>query len=353
MTELLIPRDHSSSVPRKTPRLLSLDVFRGIAVFVMLLVNNIGHAPGVPATLHHAAWNETIHLADLAYPWFLFAIGIAIPFSAASFAKTGQSRRAYYLRVLRRMLLLLLIGFALSSIYERHLMLGFGVLQLIGIDFAIAAVIYQRCSPRYRALISGLLLVGYWSAILFIPIPQLGAGLFAERLNLIDFVNYSYLAPIGLWGLPQIVPTTALVLLGTLTGDFLRAQTPAPEWKSLWLTGAGAALIVLGTLWSLTLPFNKPIWTPPFILFTGGTGALLLGLLHYRLDVRMKRRWAFPFSVFGANALLVYALSVGVMDGIIIPRGWFTPGWLPVSLYISAWWVVCWVLYRKQWFLRV
>ena len=112
------------------------------------------------------------------------------------------------------------LGFALSSISARRLDLGFGVLQLIGIDFAIAAFLYAL-PLHQRVVLAGAMLVAYWAAIRYIPIPGVGQGVFAKGRNLIDYLNYTLLAPVGFWGLPQVVPTSALVFIGTLVGDLL------------------------------------------------------------------------------------------------------------------------------------
>lgn len=338
--------------PAKPTRLLSLDVFRGMAVLLMMLVNHIGRAPGVPDILHHAYWAGDVHLADLAYPWFLFAMGIAIPFSVASFRKMGQPMWRYDIRILRRATLLILFGFLLTSLNSGHLDLGFGVLQLLGIDFAIVTFLYDLPFHR-RAILAGILLLLYWAAIRYIPIPGMGAGVFNEERNIVDYINKTFLAPVGLWGLTQIVPTLALVFIGTLVGDLLHLPTYPAKRKVFWLIVGGAALIGLGVAWSLSLPFNKPVWTPPFILFAGGTGIVSFGLLYFILDIKFWRQWSWPMAVFGSNALLAYILSVGVNDALLSPLGVSTAGWLRVSIYIGFWWLICWLLYLKKWFLRV
>jgi len=344
----------------KKQRLLSLDVFRGIAVLLMLLVNNIGPGPGTPAHLQHANWASDVHLADLAFPWFLLIVGIAIPFSAASFRKTGQPLWRYDLRVLRRTALLIVLGCVLISVKEWHPMISIGTLQLIGVDFAIAAFLYQM--PAYRrGVLSLLALLAYWAAIKFIPVPHLGVGVFEQGHNLIEHLNDTYLTPLGntfltpqgVSGLPVVVPTSALVLIGTLIGDFLRIEHMPRLRKALWLLVGGIVLVWISEAWSLSLVFNKPLWTSPFILYTAGAGAVLLALLYYLLDVREKRGWAFPLAVFGANALLAYILSELCKP---LLWAWFrisTWGWFHVSLYIGCWWLLCWVLYRKRWFLKV
>ncbi|HEY3417359.1 MAG TPA: heparan-alpha-glucosaminide N-acetyltransferase domain-containing protein, partial [Armatimonadota bacterium] len=289
---------------------------------------------------------------------FLLAVGIAIPFSVASFRKTGQPGWRFTLRVLRRAAVLVAIGCLLVSLDRGYPLVSLGVLQLIGIDYFLGALLY-RIPWQGRVALSALLLIAYWAALKFIPVPGLGVGVLEEGRNLIEYWNHTSLAAFRVGGLPVIAPTTALVLIGTLLGDLFRAKIDRRRTVG-WLLAGGAATTGLSLIWSLHLAFNKPLWTSPFILFSAGAGAVLLGLLYITLDIKGWRAWAFPFAVFGANALLAYILPTGIKYTVVRALSvtfnggiTLTRGWVGTSIYLVLWWVVCWVLYRKKWFIRV
>lgn len=364
-----------AATAQPAPRLRALDAFRGITILLMLLVNNIALDTDTPAQLLHAPWNGGVHLADFVMPWFLFAMGVAIPFSVAGARRKGIPAWRGDLRVLLRAVALVALGCLIDSSVRRHLGFSLGVLQIIGLAYLVAALVYDLPWPR-RAFIAAGLLVGYWAAIKYIPVPDMGVGVFEETRNLIYHLNRTYLGPVLLWGLPSIVPTAALAMIGSLVGDVLRRRAWRPERRLLILLILGWALTLLGMLWSMSLPFNKPVWTPPYILLTAGVGTVLLGLLYLVMDLRGWRQWAYPFLVFGANAILAYVApilvkvlvlrtwTVGPPDNSLAAEQWLlqhiigalghlTGGCLYTLGYIGVWWLVLWVLYRKGILLRV
>src|SRR5450759_4818674 len=219
--------------PAKPARLLSLDAFRGLTILLMLLVNNMALDVFTPKHLKQAVWNGGVNLADLVAPWFLFCVGVAIPFSAASFARTGKPAWHLDIKILRRGALLVLLGCIIdSSLYNRPVFC-LDVLQLIGLAYVAGALLYDMTLSR-RLCIAGVLLAGYWAAIKFLPIPGVGAGLFEQNQNFITHLNQTYLMPFNLNGLPSIVPTTALVIIGSAVGDLLRRRDRAPMWTVAW-----------------------------------------------------------------------------------------------------------------------
>lgn len=347
----MIASKEETSIAARPARLLSLDAFRGLAVVLMLLVNNFGSH--VPAQLRHHHWGESIHLADLAFPWFLLCVGVAIPFSAASFKKKGLPEWYFDLRILRRVLLLISIGSILDSTEDRELtFFSIGVLQTIAFAYMFSALLYDL--PAHRRLSVAILgLVAYWAAIMYLPIPGKGAGFFEEHKNLIYHLNTTYLGQVGLWNLPRIVPTTALVLIGTAIGDIVRLPKLEEPFKSFWLACAGLLLVLAGTLWGRSLGYNKWIWTPSFILFSAGNGIMLLGALHLVIDELGHRKWAFPLVIFGSNAVLAYVLPILVKSAVLNPLGIYIGGWFRVGLFILAWLAILWVLHRNKLFLKV
>lgn len=369
------PRTSLTSEAKPT-RLLSLDAFRGLTIALMLLVNNTAVDYATPAQLTHAPWNGGIRLADYVFPWFLFCVGAAIPYSWASFRRTGLPTWKYDLKALRRAALLVLLGCIIDSSISKRPLFDLGVLQLIGLAYLVGAVLYAL--PKYgRLAAAGALLVGYWALIKFVPIPGVGAGVFEEQQNIILHINRTYLANYNLSGLLSVMPTAAMVLIATAIGDLLKDQRIRHAAKFDYLTISGLVMIVAGSLWHLNLPFNKPFWTPSYILFTAGAATVVLGLFYLIVDAKSWRWWAFPLLVFGSNAIVAYVapiiVKIHVLQEWSVPTAggkWITiqqwalnessqalgrvpGGWLYTAVYIVAWWLILWVLYRKKMFLKI
>jgi predicted acyltransferase len=357
-------------------RYVALDAFRGFVIAGMLLVNNVVWNASTPKQLMHAAWNQGVTFTDMIFPWFLFAMGVAIPFSAASARARGVGTWAYAWRVVRRSAVLVVLGLVVDSAVSRRLYLGLGVLQLLGLAYLAGALVGR--SPLWvRLTVAGALLVGHWALLRFVPIPGVGAGVFEETENIIRYLNAAYLAQVRLNGIISAGPTAALVLLGTAAGEVLRAAALAPGRRLAILGAAGTAAAVLGWVWQIDLPFNKPVWTASYILFGGGLGCLLLGLSYLLFDLLPLRRLAFPLAVFGANAIVVYVASIlvkvsvlqvwqhpsaqgklvtlerALLDALSARYGAVHGGWVYTIGYILVWWLVALYLYERRIFIRV
>ncbi len=360
----------------KPPRLYALDAFRGLTVILMLLVNNIALDTHTPTQLTHAPFGGGVRLADLVFPWFLFCVGVAIPFSVRSFRKKGLPTWRYDLRIVTRALVLVLLGCLISSSISKRPVFELGVLHLIGMAYLIGALLYDLALSR-RLLVAGGSLAAYWAAVKFIPIPGVGRGAFEESHNLIQHLNDTYLTQVSLQGLPSVVPAAALVLLGTAIGDLLMREDARLANKTAWLFVAGLGMTGAGLLWRLDMGFSKALWTPSYVLLSAGLGSVLLGLLYLTIDVNRWRAWAYPLLVFGANAITAYVapilLKLWVLQEWRVPTGggqtapvlqtlldWCVKhagripgGWLYTIGYIVVWGLVLWQLYRKKVFLRV
>lgn len=370
------PANPPAAAIQSSPRLASLDAFRGLTIVGMLLVNNVSLDVATPKNLTHAAWNAGVHFADLVLPWFLFIVGVAIPYAAASFKKKQLPTWRYYQKAVGRTIVLVLLGCLIHSSLQQRPVLELGVLQIIGLSYLVATFLYPLgVGPRLG--VAGLLLVSHWAAIRFLALPGLAAGVFTESDNLIAHINTLYLQPIHLQGLVSLVPTAALVLIGTAVGDVLRSSSWGQLKKFLCLLAGGVLLALAGWLWNLDLPFNKPVWTASYILYCAGLGAITLSLLYLVIDVWRWRAWAFPLVVFGTNAIVAYVAPIltklyifGVWkwtfaDGTQLPLqqallkylvtglGPITGGWTYTICYILFWWLVLLELYRRKLFLRV
>ncbi|MGE5531200.1 MAG: acyltransferase family protein [Bacteroidota bacterium] len=354
---------------------MSLDVFRGITILGMLLVNNIALDTATPTQLTHASWNAGLHFADLVFPWFLFIVGVAIPYSAASARRRKVSAWRYDLKVLNRAVTLVLLGCLIDSSIALTPVFDLGVLQLIGLAYFVAAFLYEL-HVRRRLLIAAGLLVGYWAILRFVPVPGLGR-VFTPEHNIINHINIVYLVQYHLQGLLSVIPTAALVMIGSAVGDILRNEVITTGKRLGQLFLLGGILTVAGLILSLDLPFNKPLWTTSYILYCAGLATLLLSLLYLVIDVNNWRAWAWPFAILGMNALFIYIVPILVklyilsewhwriedgsrlQLGVAIMHYWFEAfgrvagGWAYTISYIVFWWLVAVWLWHRKIFLRL
>jgi predicted acyltransferase len=365
----------TGAVARSPVRLVSLDAFRGLVIVAMLLVNNLIWTPRTPRQLMHAPWGQGVTFTDMIFPWFILAMGVAIPFSAGAARERRQPRGRYLLRAGRRAAVLVILGWVVDSVVAHRPVLGMGVLQLLGLAY-LAGVLAIQLPAVGRVLLAGTCLGGHWALIRFAPVPGAGSTALDADLNIIKYLNEVYLGP-HLAGIISVVPTSALIILGTLAGEVLRPPALRGGRVAATLLGAGAALAAGGWLWQRDLPFNKPVWSASYILFAGGVGTVVLGLCYLAFDLARLHAVAYPFAVFGANAIVVYVASI-LFKVLVLQRvrpplphtpalsiqdaavrylsarfGVDLGGWLYTLAFIAFWWLVLLWLYRRRIFIRV
>jgi predicted acyltransferase len=318
-------------------RIVSLDVFRGITVAAMILVNDPGSWSHVYAPLEHAEWNGWTP-TDLIFPFFLFVAGISMVLSFASRAARGVTRGSLAIHIVRRSVLIFAIGLFLNGFpsFDFHTIRIMGVLQRIALCYLAAGLLYLatcrrgtsadgkvrvRATTGAIASVALILLVGYWALMTFVPVPGYGAGHLAKDENLGAYIDRALMGG-HLWsesktwdpeGFLSTLPAIATTLLGILTGEWLRSERKGPR-KVLGLVIAGSVLMVAGQLLHPYFPINKNLWTSTYVLFTGGFTMLLLALCYWLVDLRGWRKWGAPFLVFGMNAILAYALAALVSE---------------------------------------
>lgn len=318
--QVAVERDASP----ETERLVSLDVFRGLTVAAMILVNNPGSWSYVYAPLEHAEWNGWTP-TDLIFPFFLFIVGVAITLSVGVKRERGEARSRLVASALKRSLKIYAVGFFLASFPFFHLSRVRipGVLARIAVCFFCASLIYLSTSVRGQAVTAAALLAVYWVLMKAVPVPAdyiqsviERGGNVEKEANLAAYVDYSLLKG-HLWsqskywdpeGILSTIPAIATVLLGVLAGHWIKSARSARQ-KLYGLTLGGIAGIVIGEILNLWFPINKNLWTSSYVVFTAGCALLLLALCYWLVDMRRHRRVMFPFVVFGMNALAVFALS--------------------------------------------
>jgi len=297
-------------------RLVSLDVFRGLTVAGMMLVNTPGSMDFVYPPLRHAAWHGWT-CADVIFPFFLFIVGVAITLSFPPSDVLHMHRRSILARAVRRAALLFVLGVLLENFPTYHLatLRIPGVLQRIALCYLCVVLIVVSSGIRGQAFVTVGLLVVYWALLTLVSVPGAGPGVLEPTSNLAAYVDHVLLPGHlfhGTWdpeGVLSTIPAVATTLLGTLTGHWLRVPGRSSTQTTLGLVGIGITAIVLGQIMDHWLPINKNLWTSSYVLLSGGIALGVFAGCYWLVDVRGYRRVMTPFLIFGMNPLLVYILA--------------------------------------------
>ncbi|MGB9773561.1 MAG: acyltransferase family protein [Bacteroidota bacterium] len=366
--------DSGSETFAKSTRLVSLDVFRGITIAGMILVNNPGSWGSVYPALEHAEWNGWTP-TDLIYPFFLFIIGVAMPYSFSRRLESGATKPKLFLHVLVRSLILFALGMILTGLpdYNFSHKLILDVLQRIGIIYFFTGTIFLVTSVTSQAVVAIACLILYWMLMMLVPVPGYGAGVLAPVGNLWWYVDNVLLRG---WhyhaeGILSLIPSISTVLAGTLTGHWLRTPRNSYEKVSALFVFGNFAL-VLGAILDMWFPINKLLWSSSYVVFTAGFALNLLGVCYWLIEIKGYKRWALPFVVFGMNAITVFFLSsltARILELIKIGQvslksflytNMFAPwaGNLNGSLFYAIAYVLLWlgvmaVFYKKRIFIKI
>ena len=418
----LIPERTTTPAPAYTPRpapkpqrerLLSLDVFRGMTIAGMLLVNNPGSWAAIYPPLEHAAWHGWTP-TDLIFPFFLFIVGITTHLSLESRRARGDDESAIMRQVLRRGALIFLAGLLLNGfpfftwgavdgataptflervvdrLYHWRIM---GVLQRIGVAYTFAALLTLRTTLKQQVTIIATLLFGYWFAMTLVPVPPNGflgidvLGSPAETLAayfdrlLLDWgaLGNHLWASSRTWdpeGVLSTIPAIGTAMLGILCGRWIGSSRPLSERLS-GMFAVGSIAMMLGLMWHWSFPINKSLWTSSYVLFTAGMAAVALATCMWLIDEHRVAGWTKPFVVYGTNPIVAFVGS-GMMARLIYSifkvesggqrislEAWiyqtFYASWLApknASLlfaitFVLLWLAILWALYRRRIFIKV
>jgi len=320
-------RVRPTSTDALSGRLESLDVFRGATIAAMMLVNNPGDWNTVYWPLLHVPWHGWTP-TDLVFPFFLFIVGVALTFS----------KRASFREALVRALKLIGLGLLLALYpYFPFLELRWpGVLQRIGVCYLAAWAARRFLGPRGQAVLAAFLLVSYWGLMTKVTGPEGHPPNLEMQTNLAAQVDRMLLgghmwAATRTWdpeGLVSTLPAIATPLLGLLCGAWLAGRRERTPFRTtLGLVGGGLVLTLLGVLWgeaappALLFPINKNLWSPSFVLLTGGLASACLGLAYAVVDVAGVRRWAAPLVTYGRNPIAVY-VAAGILEDTLNAIKW-------------------------------
>ncbi|MFZ2904905.1 MAG: heparan-alpha-glucosaminide N-acetyltransferase domain-containing protein [Cyclobacteriaceae bacterium] len=297
-------------------RLLSLDVFRGMTVAGMILVNNPGSWSDIYPPLRHAEWHGCTP-TDLIFPFFLFIVGTSIHFAYQDKLAEGLTKKVFF-KILKRALLIFLIGLFLTLFpkFNFETVRIPGVLQRIAVVFFVASILYLKTNWLTQLRVAVILLVSYYLMMTLIPVPGVGPPSLEAETNLGAWLDRMLLDG-HLWvqsktwdpeGVLSTIPAIATAILGMLTGKLLSGEK-TPSEKIVWLFFTGCILIVLGLGWGMVFPINKALWTSSYVLYTGGIAMQFLACCYWLVDVQGFKKWTMPFVYYGVNALFVFVAS--------------------------------------------
>jgi len=311
------------SSTKRSSRLVSLDVLRGLTVALMILVNNAGDGSVSFSQLRHSVWNGCT-LTDLVFPNFLFIVGASTALAFGARLKRGASKQEILLQVLKRAALIFLIGLFINALpfFALGELRIYGVLQRIALCYAIAAALYLTGRVLACAIAVPVLLLGYWFLMTHVVVP--GYGMPGIDVNILDragnlaawldrtlvpaahLYHHTNYDPEGLLG---TLPAIATTLLGLLSTSYLQAA-PVTAKRSFWLGAAGVLMMILGLFWDESFPINKRMWSSSYVLFAGGISIVLYVGLHWLIDgPKQMRKGLTPWLIFGSNALAAYIFS--------------------------------------------
>jgi predicted acyltransferase len=369
-----------------------VDIFRGLAVAGMILVDNPGSDDKAYWAIRHAEWNGWSP-ADLIFPSFLFLVGVSMVFSFHTRSQRGESKRDIFMHAFKRSLVLIAIGLLINAVpfvgFDIHTFRFEGVLQRIAVCYLAAAVLVLGSDRRGVWIALVACLVGYWAMLRFVPVP--GYGVPGRDIPFMDpeknlvawldrlfFAGHLYNGARDPEGILSNIPALGTALIGVLAGYWLRAPERSSAAKARGLLVAGCLGLVAGQLWNTWFPINKNLWTSSFVLFTGGFALVFLALLYWVVEIkRWRGAWTMPALVFGMNAIagfvadaVVYGPGYGFTakspSGALLPWHEVAQGTLEsrglsaanASLVysvcaVSFCWFLLWLLWRRRIFLKV
>lgn len=372
-------------------RVMALDIYRGLAVAGMIIVDNPGSDDKAYWALRHTEWNGWSP-ADLIFPSFLFLVGVSMVYSFSARLRRGESRRRILFHAFARSLLLIAVGlFVNASPFvgtDWHSFRFEGVTQRIALCYFPAAILVLWSNRRGQIVALAACLWGYWAILRFLPVPGFGlpgrdVPFMDQNANIVAwldrklFMGHLYNGNRDPEGIISTIPAIATTLMGVLTGWWLRSGRDRST-IAIRMLMFGILSLAAGETWNVWFPINKNLWTSSFTLFSGGFALIFLALLYWILEINQWRgSWTMPILVFGGNAIAAF-----VVDSFVYGPGYTFIAKAPngtavvwhdaaqarllalgaspanASLMYSTvavlfGWVLLWLLWRKNIFIKV
>ena len=370
-----------------------MDVFRGITIALMIVVNMASIADKVYPPLLHAEWNGWT-VTDFVFPFFLFIVGVAMAFSLSKYTDGNKPKSAALGRIFCRAMILFALGLFLNGFWNQGLWTFdlstiriMGVLQRISLAYLFAALLVLFLPRKAQWIVAVILLIGYWLSMMYVPVPNYGAGELTAVGNFGAYIDRLIIPKAHLYkgdgfnfmgdpeGLFSTIPSVVSVLAGYFTGNFLK-NSRVNSSTSMDLVLFGLSCLVIGRTWDIFFPINKKLWTSSYVTFTTGWALLLLSGCYELIEVRKIRRWAKSFEVMGLNAIAIFMASIILIKVLVKTKvgvgeqapmtytwiydhifaswaGGFKGSLLFAFVTVLLWLAVAYIMYRQRWFIKV
>lgn len=357
-------------------RLISLDVFRGLTILLMTIVNNPGDWGHVYPPLLHAEWHGCTP-TDLVFPFFIFIMGVAVPLAMPDKFYDGTTFNKILVRSLRmlclgiffnffgkiqlfglegiplligRLVITIAVGYALMGTFSSkvknilafsilfiYLFLAYsgieaysdvrlpGVLQRIAIVYFVVSLLYLKTSQRTQIITGIVLLLSYWAIMTLIPVPGIGEANLDKGTNLASWLDsvllkgHMYRGTVT-WdpeGILSTIPSIVNGIIGLLIGQVLQADTIKIQ-KAQRMGIIGTILIFFGLIWNIVFPINKSLWTSSYVLYTTGLATVFLTILYYTIDIANYKKGFKPFLIWGVNPMIVFFTSQIIPQALVM-----------------------------------
>ena len=355
-------------------RLISLDMLRGLTIALMIMVNNPGSWGNLYWPLAHAEWHG-VTITDFVFPFFIFIMGVSIVLALNKQIAAGADKKKMKKKILIRSLKIFGLGIFLSLYpYFNFAELRIpGVLQRIAICYFVGGHLFLSTTWKTQLKIAVFALVGYWLAMLLIPVPGLGTGVLEPGKNLAAWID-SLIIPLRMWqgtwdpeGLFSTIPAIVTAITGMLAGHLIKTDMEIHR-KLNYLFFAGLCMVVGGYIWDLFFPMNKNLWTSSYVLFTSGWAFMSLAACILIVDVHGYTKIAKFGIVYGSNAISIYVLA-GLLPYLLYTvlgvKGFFfdelvnlgvapkTASALWSVLYVLLLYIPAYIMYKKKIFIKV
>ncbi len=357
-------------------RLLSLDFFRGFTMLLLIggftgLLSNLTD-PSLEGTFlyslgnqfHHVKW-EGLHFWDLVQPFFMFIVGVAMPFSFAKRTARGDSYKILLKHALQRSFLLLLLGWAITCIGPGKISFHFqNVLAQLSVTYLIAFLLIRKKISVQLIVSFGLLIL---AEVIYRTFPVEGFNHpFVPNENFGTWLDLQYGGEnlSGHWVSFNALSTTAHTIWGVLAGTILMSDKPAAK-KLKILIIAGLIGVIAGYAMQPITPIIKRIATSSFVIVSGGWSILVLAFSYWLIDIKKSRKWVIIFAVVGMNPLFIYLFGhvggTSFLRNIIYPFTQVLFSWtgeLSVNIIQNSivWfllWYICWWMYKQKVFIKI
>lgn len=366
--------DSSLTIVKK--RLTSIDTLRGFTMLWIIGGEGViislketwpnGFTEALAKNMHHAGW-EGFYFMDLIFPLFFLLVGLMIPYAILGRVEKGIPKKEIYKHILKRTIVLILLGWVNYGLlhFDFENMRWSTVLGRIGVSYFIASALVIHTGWRTQLGIFLFLLIGYWAAVMFIPVPGYGAGVLTPEGCLTTWLDQQLIPGklgLGIYdrqGVLSAFTSLATTIMGVLAGYWMRSdRSESNKVKGLVITGV--VTMILGWLWGQYFFISRNVWTSSFVLYSGGMSLLFLAAFYWIIDVKGYKKWTYFFVVIGMNAITIWVgqrlidfefTANALFLGFSKYLGVFQLIFMALTILMMKW-LFLWFLYRKNIFLK-